>query len=532
MVSVKRWEKHCGTDNKRLQKLILLLEEKHSARPEDKFILFAGYPGLASILTKQLCDHFGKVYIARFYYGLDADHIGEQELKEKEVRRFMINPRVWLLVSDETGGEGRNFQFASELIHYDLPFQIAKIEQRIGRLDRLGREKGTDVISNLVIAKDSKEEAWFDCLDKGLGIFNQSISGLEFALRDIELDIIRTYLSEDNQVLWDMPTKIKERVEEERALDESQNQMDEASYERSRAERFLQVQSNKKQDLRLEKAFTRYFSLICRVNRGYKNWNHPDYPEGVIKFYPENVSYIEKLNLTGNKSERKGTFRRGIAQDCPELEFFSVGNNFFDSVCRSLFTDPTGRTYAVECQLAEPLEWRGFEFSYRINPSSKLAGQNFLDHLFAKPTLYCFVDEENEVTERERSEDFLRLRRKKFNKENKGRIWKNLTKEKAALLDGYYSDWKDRLRKTERTAQAHIQKRYSQILEPEIKEELNSLDEQIGKLETAKPDGWKEQIHTLKKLKKALDGTAAAPAWELELDTVGFLSINGGILNA
>ena len=51
------------------------------------------------------------------------DEVREREIKEEEVRRFKVNPQTWLLICDETGGEGRNFQFASELFHYDLPLQ-------------------------------------------------------------------------------------------------------------------------------------------------------------------------------------------------------------------------------------------------------------------------------------------------------------------------------------------------------------------------------------------------------------------------
>ena len=100
------------------------------------------------------------------------------------------------------------------------------------------------------------------------------------------------------------------------------------------------------------------------------------------------------------------------------------------------------------------------------------------------------------------------------------------------MLAGYYPNWETLLRSTEEIAQAHIHERYSQILKPEIEVQLNNLDEQIEKLEIAEPDGWKDQIKTLDKLRKALLDTTSTPAWELELDAVGFLSINGGILDA
>ena len=48
-----------------------------------------------------------------------------------------------------------------------------------------------------------------------------------------------------------------------------------------------------------------------------------------------------------------------------------------------------------------------------------------------------------------------------FEKQNKGKVWKNLTKEKAALLSSYYSHWDDLLRSTEKTAREHVRERYT-----------------------------------------------------------------------
>lgn len=44
-----------------------------------------------------------------------------------------------MLICDRSGGEGRNLQIADYVIHIDLPWNINTIEQRIGRLDRMGR---------------------------------------------------------------------------------------------------------------------------------------------------------------------------------------------------------------------------------------------------------------------------------------------------------------------------------------------------------------------------------------------------------
>ena len=519
--SAEAWQRQGENENFRLQELITFLQQKHHLHNNDKLIIFAGFPELATILSKQLQERFGKNAVARFYFGLHRDPTQERNLKEKEVRKFRIDQQTWILVCDETGGEGRNFQFAKELINYDLPWQAAKIEQRIGRLDRMGRKN--KVVSNQIIARGTTEEVWFKCLSEGFGIFNQSISGLEFALREVESEVTRHLLSEDDQVLWEMPTKIKNLLAEERALDESQNQMDEVSYERVRAEEFRRAQSNKKQDRDLEISFLQYFKMVSDRDSISFPWQN-DYPEGVITFHPEDVHRVELKSLD-HKNKRTGTFRREIAQNRPDLEFFSIGNDFFDSLCKSLSEEPAGRTYAIECTVDQPI-WRGFEFSYRINPSKHISAkvmgyQNLLDYLFAERVEHCFVDEKGKV--KEPPNEFLRLRRS-FDNKNKIRIWKNITKQKSVLLSNFYPNWNELLRSSEEIARTHIHERYIAILSPKIERQINNIDEKIRKLKTAEPTGWNDQIQALEKLKDAL------VKWELELDIVGFLSINGGIL--
>jgi ATP-dependent helicase HepA len=59
--------------------------------------------------------------------------------RDTEVARFREADGPSLLVSTEAGGEGRNFEFCHRLVLYDLPWKPSTVEQRIGRLDRIGR---------------------------------------------------------------------------------------------------------------------------------------------------------------------------------------------------------------------------------------------------------------------------------------------------------------------------------------------------------------------------------------------------------
>ena len=59
--------------------------------------------------------------------------------RDIEVARFRAEDGPSILVSTEAGGEGRNFEFCHRLVLYDLPWKPSTVEQRIGRLDRIGR---------------------------------------------------------------------------------------------------------------------------------------------------------------------------------------------------------------------------------------------------------------------------------------------------------------------------------------------------------------------------------------------------------
>jgi len=61
------------------------------------------------------------------------------------------------LVTTEVGGMGLNLQTASNIVNYDLPWSIAKFEQRIGRIERIGAEGDKITVFNL-IAKDTVDE--------------------------------------------------------------------------------------------------------------------------------------------------------------------------------------------------------------------------------------------------------------------------------------------------------------------------------------------------------------------------------------
>lgn len=104
------------------------------------------------------------------------------EARDRVVARFRDPEGPRLLLSGESGGEGRNFQFAHHLVCADLPGSPLVLEQRIGRLDRLGQTRPVEI--HLVV--EPGEEAFLaDLYEHEIGIFDEPVGGLDAVLASL-----------------------------------------------------------------------------------------------------------------------------------------------------------------------------------------------------------------------------------------------------------------------------------------------------------------------------------------------------------
>jgi len=103
--------------------------------------------------------------------------------RDTEVARFRQSDGPSLLVSTEAGGEGRNFEFCRRLVLFDLPWKPEVVEQRIGRLDRIGRRIPVEIIyfrpPRGIVADVVR-------VFEALGVFREPLAGLEPQLVHLE----------------------------------------------------------------------------------------------------------------------------------------------------------------------------------------------------------------------------------------------------------------------------------------------------------------------------------------------------------
>jgi ATP-dependent helicase HepA len=97
--------------------------------------------------------------------------------RDKNAAWFAREDGARLLICSEIGSEGRNFQFAKHLVLFDLPEDPGVLEQRIGRLDRIGR-KG-DVHIHIPYVRGTTQEILFRWYDEGFDAFRRSVPGAD-----------------------------------------------------------------------------------------------------------------------------------------------------------------------------------------------------------------------------------------------------------------------------------------------------------------------------------------------------------------
>jgi ATP-dependent helicase HepA len=113
--------------------------------------------------------------------------------RDIEVAQFRLPNGPSLLVSTECGGEGRNFEFCTRLVLFDLPWDPSTVEQRIGRLDRIERRIPVEIV---YFRPASTIGAAIVDTYESLGLFRESWGGLDRELADVRETIERLVLGE------------------------------------------------------------------------------------------------------------------------------------------------------------------------------------------------------------------------------------------------------------------------------------------------------------------------------------------------
>jgi SNF2 family DNA or RNA helicase len=144
-----------------------------------KFLVFTEYRQTLETIVDQL-RQWG-ISAVEFHGGLNI------RAKEAAVAKFRQDERgggARVMVSTESGAEGRNLQFCHQLINYDLPWNPMRVEQRIGRLHRLGQVNDVTIFN--LSCHETIEAHIIDLLARKIRMFELVIGELDLILGNLE----------------------------------------------------------------------------------------------------------------------------------------------------------------------------------------------------------------------------------------------------------------------------------------------------------------------------------------------------------
>jgi SNF2 family DNA or RNA helicase len=157
------------TDNAKLDRLLRLLAEF-----QDKMVIFTQFRATQELLTERLRQAGHDVAV--FHGGLSR--------LEKEAAIAEFRGPARLLLCTESGSEGRNLQFAHAVCNFDLPWNPMKIEQRIGRLSRIGQTHDVHVFN--LVAAGTIEAGVLHLLEAKLSMFELVIGEIDMILGNLD----------------------------------------------------------------------------------------------------------------------------------------------------------------------------------------------------------------------------------------------------------------------------------------------------------------------------------------------------------
>lgn len=209
-----------------LQELANMLQN-----PEEKVLIFTQFTETLFYLQRILAPTY---QVCIFHGDMDSAE------KDQAVDDFRDTCQV--MIATEAAGEGRNLQFCHIMVNYDLPWNPMRIEQRIGRIDRIGQRLPVEIFNFAIVG--TLEERVLHVLHERINIFESVVGTLDPILESIEQDVRRLIFEggsdlEERTRLFEQ--RVAERAAQVRRMEErlADFLLDTSSFRRDRADALL-----------------------------------------------------------------------------------------------------------------------------------------------------------------------------------------------------------------------------------------------------------------------------------------------------
>jgi ATP-dependent helicase HepA len=298
----------------------------------DRTLVFVAHKETLELVRTAL-SHRGQLASAVFHEDLTPAR------RDIEVAQFRAAGGPSLLVSTECGGEGRNFEFCTRLVLFDLPWNPVAVEQRIGRLDRIGRTRDVEVV---YFVPPSGLGAHVAEVYGRLGLFREPLAGLEPELASLAAALESAAL--DQQPAAAVEDALREaQAARERVRDAAWSELHRGRYRPEMGPGILARVPADLDELNEEVAT----GLAERLGFGVEQHAAPR--TWSIELGAE--SLIDGLAGVPGGSSFLGTFDRERAVAEEAVDFFATGHPLVEGLLAHLGESPLGRVTALRLKV-------------------------------------------------------------------------------------------------------------------------------------------------------------------------------------
>ena len=317
----------------------------------DKTLVFVAHRETLEWLRTAL-SHRAQLATAVFHEGLSSAR------RDIEVAQFRLAGGPSLLVSTECGGEGRNFEFCRRIVLFDLPWNPLVAEQRIGRLDRIGRRLPVEVVYFLPPVGIGRDVAR---LFEALGLFREPLAGLEPELARVEAALELAALSPSGSLSPEREAAILggARAAQSRIREAAWREMHREPYRSEMAGALLARVPPDLDSLNEDVVTAACERLLLHVE---------PHNGGVFGIELGNEALVDSLPGVPGGTSFLGSFDREEALEDERIDFFAAGHPLVEGVLAHLEESRLGRVAVLRVAIGSDTR-RGLLALYKEGPA-------------------------------------------------------------------------------------------------------------------------------------------------------------------
>jgi ATP-dependent helicase HepA len=309
-------------------RVMWLMEMLRTQLKHKKVLLIARSGPVVEALESVLRLHAG-IRTAMFHEGMSL-------LERDQAAAYFAEDSygAQILLCSEIGSEGRNFQFASDLILFDLPANPDILEQRIGRLDRIGQENRIQI--HVPYLAGTAQERMFRWYNEGLNIFSNISPTAQTLQENFIAKLKGCLLSDLGQQFEDLLEEVSvQREALEAELQEGRDRL--LEYNSCRpivAQEIVQALEDYDDNTTLPMFMKRFMAST--------NIDFDEQSNGTVIIKPTDQMQVQGLSL--DEEGMTATFYRDQAQVREDAQYLTLEHPFTESVMEMINTQSFGST--------------------------------------------------------------------------------------------------------------------------------------------------------------------------------------------